>query len=354
VTREDQAKHQQRSFVAIDEAAMEDYSIEALIDNSTTDFDLYLRVGGTLSLYAKAPYKWLKDEMGRLLQDGHRHLFYSIADRPKVEAYKLVHALAKVDETAPPSTRVVQITDVAAELTRILYKHPLTDGALAQVGGIANSLVRCVEEDRTCVAALGKLANHDEYTYYHSARVAAYALAIALELSQHDKNGLTELATGALLHDVGKSKIDLSVLNKRGAFTQPEWDLMKQHPVFGGDLVTPSLLAHVPREIILHHHERFDGTGYPHNLAERELLSEVKIVAFADVFDALTTNRPYQVSRSRYEALDFIRHKLLKTMHKDSYEALVAILAREAQGEAQGKDGAPAAPNDAKGKGSSF
>lgn len=351
MTREDQAKHQRRSPMAIDEAAMEDYSIEALIDNSTTDFDLYLRVGGSLALYAKAPYKWLKDEVERLLQDGHRLLHYSTADKAKVEAYKLVHALTAIDEGAPPAVRVVQITDVAAELTRILYNHPLTDGALAQVGGIANALVRCVEEDRTCIAALGKLANHDEYTYYHSARVAAYALAIALELSQHNAQGLTELATGALLHDVGKSKIDLAVLNKRGAFTQPEWDLMKQHPVFGGDLVTPSLLAHVPREIIVHHHERFDGTGYPHNLAERELLSEVKIVAFADVFDALTTNRPYQVSRSRFEALDFIKHKLLKTMHKDSYEALVAILAREAKAEAEA-GGAPAAPAPG-GKGSS-
>src|SRR5206468_5824975 len=111
------------------------------------------------------------------------------------------------------------------------------------------------------------------------------------------------------------------------AFTQSEWDLMKQHPVFGEAIVADSLLAVVPREIILHHHEKLDGTGYPHQLTERELLEEVKIAAFADVFDALTTNRPYQVSRTPFEAMEFIKHKLLKNMHKDSYGALVSILA---------------------------
>ena len=147
----------------------------------------------------------------------------------------------------------------------------------------SKAMVACVEEDATCISALGKLANHDYYTYYHSARVAAYAIAIAMHLSQKDQASLTELATGALLHDVGKSKIDLPVLNKAGAFTPQEWELMKQHPVFGEVIVSESLLAVLPREVILHHHERFDGTGYPHNLSERELLEEVKIVSFADV-----------------------------------------------------------------------
>jgi HD-GYP domain-containing protein (c-di-GMP phosphodiesterase class II) len=220
----------------------------------------------------------------------------------------------------------VNLTEAAAELTRVLYTHPLTDAAFLMGKEIATAMVACVEEDNSCIAAIGLLAHHDYYTYYHSARVAAYSLAIAMHLSQRDSAVLQEMAIGALLHDIGKSKVDLSVLNKRGAYTEQDWQLMKQHPVFGDKIVSSSTLAHLPREIILHHHERLDGTGYPHNLGDHELLEEVKIAAFADVFDALTTNRPYQVSRSRYEALDFIRHRLLKNMHKDSYEALVALL----------------------------
>lgn len=305
---------------------MEALPIGGILDNSTTDFDLYLEVGTELVLYGKAPYKWLRDELSRLIAAGHQQLYYFTADKARVEAYRLLSGLPKVDETAPPRQRVVRITDVAAELTKFLYNHPVTDAVLGEISNIANSMVRCVEEDRTCVAALGLLAHHDEYTYYHSARVSAYALAIAVQLSQRDGHALREIATGALFHDVGKSRIDLAILNKRGAFTPEEWEMMKKHPLFGEGLVQASLLTHVPREIILHHHERSDGSGYPHNLSAHELLEEVKIVAFADVFDALTTNRPYQVARTHYEALDFIRHKMLKNMHKESFEALITIL----------------------------
>jgi HD-GYP domain-containing protein (c-di-GMP phosphodiesterase class II) len=309
-------------------AAMLRFPVESILDNSVTDFDLFIEAAGALTLYAKAPYKWDKDELARLIADGHRAFYHFTEDAARVEAYRLIHQNVKIDTTAPPAQRVVGLTDAAAELTRILYNHPLTPAALGKVGEVAKAMVDCVTEDPACVSALGKLAHHDFYTYYHSARVSAYALAIAMHLSQRDESQLTEMATGAMLHDVGKSKIELQVLNKAGAFTPQEWELMRQHPVFGHGIVESSLLSVMPRHVILHHHERLDGTGYPHNLSERELLEEVKIVSFADVFDALTTNRPYQVSRTHFEALDFIKHKLLKNMHKDSYNALVELLAK--------------------------
>lgn len=302
------------------------FRVDQLIDNSVTDFDLYLDTVGQLTLYAKAPYKWQRDELTRLLSAGHQKLFYFTRDAGLVEAYRLLHKMVKVDPTLAPTGRIVNLTDAAAELTRILYDHPLSASGLSKVHEIAHGMVSCVEEDPSCISALGQLANHDYYTYYHSARVSAYALAIALHLGQREPAALTQLATGAMLHDVGKSRIDLAVLHKQGALAPQEWELMKQHPLFGEVIVQDSLLALMPREVILHHHERLDGTGYPHNLMERELLEEVKIVAFADVFDALTTDRPYHKGRTHYEALEFIKAKLLKNMHKDSYNALIELL----------------------------
>lgn len=302
------------------------YPVDAVIDNSRTDFDLYIEAGERMTLYAKSGYHWAKDELSRLLGNGHLLFYYFSGDQSKVDTYKLVHQTIKIDTTSPPNQRILNLTEAAAELTRVLYTHPLTDAAFDMGKQIASAMVVCVEEDHSCIAAIGLLAHHDYYTYYHSARVAAYSLAIAMHLNQRDSAVLQEMAIGALFHDVGKSKVDLAVLNKRGAFTDKDWDAMKQHPVFGHQIVSASTLALLPREIILHHHERLDGSGYPHNLTDHELLEEVKIAAFADVYDALTTNRPYQVSRSRFEALDFIKHRLLKNMHKDSYEALVALL----------------------------
>ena len=135
------------------------------------------------------------------------------------------------------------------------------------------------------------------------------------------------MALGSLLHDAGKSKIDERILHKNGALTAKEWDDIRRHPEYGVTMLQSSGLGLVPREIVLHHHERFDGSGYPHKLTSNQIIEEVKIAAFADVFDALTTNRPYQVTRSRFEALALIRDKLLPNVHQESYNAMVDLLA---------------------------
>lgn len=307
-------------------AELSPFPVEAILDNSTTDFDLYLEVAGGLTLYAKAPYKWALEELGRLLGEGHRSLFHLTVDQRKVEAYRRLALSIRIPENLAPDRRIMGLTDAAAELTRVLFEYPLTAASLAQVQAVAAGMVTCIAEDPACVAALGNLSSHDEYTYYHSARVAAYTLAVAMKLSLTDEVQLRELATGALLHDVGKSRIGLGLLHKQGALTKDEWAELKRHPVYGDEVVTDADLGVMPRSVILHHHERFDGSGYPHSLTERELLEEVKIAAFADVFDALTTSRPYQIQRSRYEALDLIRHKLLKNLHKDAFDAMVELL----------------------------
>lgn len=302
------------------------YPVDAIVDHSRTDFDLYIDFGDQMILYAKSPYVWTRDELHRLLASGHKYFYYFTLDEDKVEAYRKLHQSISIDRTSPPRQRLIKLTDAAAELTRVLYKHALTDTVLTTAQQIATAMVDCIAEDRSCVTALGKLAKHDDYTYYHSARVAAYAIAIALQLSQRERQALQDMATGCLLHDVGKSRIDLEVLRKPGALTKDQWEQMRKHPEYGDEIVAQSLLSIVPRSIILHHHERFDGTGYPHQLTERELLEETKIAAFADIFDALTTNRPYQVSRTPFEALDLIRNKLASQIHQDSFQAMVTLL----------------------------
>ena len=303
--------------------------VDTILDNSTTDFDLYIEVNNSLTLYGTSPYKWTKGELTRLLAVGHTTLYYFSADQPKVEVYKKLISIPKIDRSIPPLQRIQNITDTAAELMRILYDYPLTPASLSKGREIADEIVQCVGEDIACVGALGKLANHDYYTYYHSVRMSAYALAVALFLSEKDEERLRELSMGCLFHDIGKSRIELSVINKPGALTEREWQLMRKHPEFGFSMVEQSLLSVVPREVIMHHHERLDGSGYPHGLTEQELLGEVRIAAFADVFDALTSNRAYQVSRTRYEALDLIRFTMLNHLDKKAYRAMVEILGGE-------------------------
>ncbi len=315
------------NFGSPDKSKMQAFPVGSIKDNSTTDFDLYVEAAGTLTLYAQAEYVWSRDELSRLLANGHQELFYPTTAKARAEVYLKLHSSGMIDRESYPRARIVKLTEAAAEMTRVLYDHEITPAIIARASDIAAAMVDCVKADPLCISALGHLTNHDEYTYFHSARVSAYGLAIAIQLSESDQTRLRDLALGALLHDVGKSKIDHDILGKRSALTPKEWVEIKKHPEYGATMLQASGLSVVPREIILHHHERFDGSGYPHKLTSKEILEEVKIAAFADVFDALTTNRPYQVTRSRFEALALIRDRLLPNLHQESYNALVDLLA---------------------------
>jgi HD-GYP domain-containing protein (c-di-GMP phosphodiesterase class II) len=133
----------------------------------------------------------------------------------------------------------------------------------------------------------------DPYTRGHSGRVAKYSLIIGRELGLGDEE-LDKLRISALLHDVGKIGVDDQVLKKPGKLTDDEFALMKQHPVKGANIMRPvaQLKDMIPG--IELHHERMDGQGYPYGLAGEQIPMMARIIAVADTFDAITTNRPYQ------------------------------------------------------------
>jgi putative nucleotidyltransferase with HDIG domain len=295
---------------------------------SVTEFALFINQDGNLTLFKQAGHQWLPDEWNELSTASYGNFYYHTRDSSKVNAYLKFANLPVIDAAAASRVRMMAIMDAAAELTKICYSQSLTESTFAKGREIAMHLVACVEEDRTCIAALGKLAHHDWYTYYHSVRVATYAVALAIEMGLTNAAQLQYMAIGCIFHDIGKSRIDINILNKPGPLTDHEWRLMRQHPELGEAMVYGSDLGHISRQIILHHHERLDGAGYPHMLAAADIVTEVRIAAFADTFDALTTNRPYQPGRSRYEALDLIRHRFLEQLDKDCYKAMVTLLTK--------------------------
>lgn len=133
----------------------------------------------------------------------------------------------------------------------------------------------------------------DPYTRGHSGRVAKYSLIIGRELGL-SADELDKLRISALLHDVGKIGVDDQVLKKPGKLTEQEFALMKQHPVKGANIMRPVAQLKEMLPGIELHHERMDGQGYPYGLAGEQIPMMARIIAVADTFDAITTNRPYQ------------------------------------------------------------
>jgi putative nucleotidyltransferase with HDIG domain len=133
----------------------------------------------------------------------------------------------------------------------------------------------------------------DPYTRGHSGRVAKYSITIAQQLGL-GASELEKLRISALLHDVGKIGVDDRVLKKPGALTNEEFELMKQHPTKGANIMRPVAQLKEMLPGIELHHEHVDGCGYPHGLKGAEIPLMARIIAVADTLDAMTTNRPYQ------------------------------------------------------------
>jgi putative nucleotidyltransferase with HDIG domain len=154
----------------------------------------------------------------------------------------------------------------------------------------------------TLQALTGLLDIRDEATHGHSIRVVAFTLRLAREMGITDPVRLRSIEQGALLHDVGKIGVADAILRKQGALTENEWEEMRSHPMLGYRMLKDIEFLSDALSIVRYHHERWNGTGYPHGLAREKIPLEARIFAVADAFDAITSERPYSKARTYEEA----------------------------------------------------
>ncbi|MGE3865246.1 MAG: HD-GYP domain-containing protein, partial [Burkholderiaceae bacterium] len=158
------------------------------------------------------------------------------------------------------------------------------------VGDIGASLTR----HPSALMSLLRLKTTDDYTYLHSVSVCALMVALARE-RRMDEERCLDAGIAGLLHDIGKARVPLAVLNKPGKLTDAEFDLMRQHPRWGCELIEKAGFDHeTARDVALHHHERIDGTGYPSRLAGERISIMARMGAICDVYDAVTSQRCYK------------------------------------------------------------
>ncbi|GAB7128346.1 cyclic di-GMP phosphodiesterase [Silvimonas sp. JCM 19000] len=239
-----------------------------------------------------------------------------VADAPtQAEVRQRVHEemLQAVTAEAP----IIRMT-VAEEMGRagriknqakVAVQQVMNDVRLGKVVQVS-SLEPLVEEISNSISrssgaltALLQIKTADEYTFLHS--VAVCALMVSFTRSVGFDSSVVQLAgMGGLLHDTGKMKIPSEVLNKPGRLTEAEFELIKQHPRLGWDVLkdVPEI-PDIALDITLHHHERFGGGGYPHGLQGEQISTLARMAAVVDVYDAITSNRCYHTGLSPTEAL---------------------------------------------------
>ena len=193
-------------------------------------------------------------------------------------------------------------------------------------------LKRAAEENRALFMGsiqmlAGAVDEKDPYTRGHSDRVTRYSMLIAKEMKLDDAF-MEILQISAQLHDVGKIGIEDHILKKPGALTEEEFEVMKTHTTKGANILRPvTQLAEMLPGIELHH-EALDGRGYPYGLKGDQIPLLARVIAVADTFDALTTNRPYQQAHTPEQALQIIRNLAGKRLDPQAVDALLAVYAR--------------------------
>lgn len=191
-----------------------------------------------------------------------------------------------------------------------LFDNPETLGNYDNSKTVVNELVDNVLDNAFTLGSLMRIAAHDYYTHTHSLNVAIYSLSLGsfLQLSEEE---LSELGEAALLHDLGKSKICPTIINKNGKLDDKEWKKMLAHPSLG---YTVGLRIGITNKKVLqgikHHHEKMDGSGYPHGLAGSGIPLYARIIGLCDIFDALTSKRSYKEAMTSFEALLLIKTKM--------------------------------------------
>lgn len=178
-----------------------------------------------------------------------------------------------------------------------------------EIEGVKSTITKIVEELLTSEDVLLNLCEIraiDDYTCGHCVNVCILSMITAISLG-YGKEQLLELGIGAMLHDIGKTKISLDIINKPSSLTKNEFDQIKKHTTLGYEILNSiKNLSSNSKAIVLMHHERFDGDGYPNNAKGKEIPEFARIVAIADVFDAMTNDRIYRQKVSVDKALDYV------------------------------------------------
>ena len=171
------------------------------------------------------------------------------------------------------------------------------------IGPLVNEISNSILRNPGALISLARLKTADDYTYMHSVAVCALMIALARQLGL-DEQQTKEAGMAGLLHDLGKAMIPMDILNKPGKLTNEEFNIVKTHPEEGHKLLLAGHgVSNFIKDVCLHHHEKIDGSGYPNRLNQETMSLFAKMGAVCDVYDAITSNRPYKAGWDPAESI---------------------------------------------------
>lgn len=293
----------------------------ALIPDVVIGFDIYVRLRGVVSVVftknstmsVEIRAEWIAENLNLLIL------------KEDLAAYH--DYLSKVAKTSKDTaTKLTIIRENSKIIIEDLSENPRSENLMGQTIDSVQGMIEVIMDNPSAFYAIMKLNNYDYYTFTHSVNVATMSIGLGLAAGVKDANDLADLALGAILHDIGKSQIDHSLINKPGMLTEEEYQSVTSHVMKGYEMLrwnsSISVQAMIP---LLQHHEKVGGGGYPNGLSGDRIHLFGKIVAVIDVYDALTTERAYRKALKPFDALSIIS-KALNDYDKRLFTMLVSMI----------------------------
>jgi HD-GYP domain-containing protein (c-di-GMP phosphodiesterase class II) len=298
--------------------------------SSVTGFPLYIRKNSQtpIELYRGADYPLQREDLERLMKRGVKRLYVSADDHEQYQLYLRSNFTASLsDETVPLARRFQCLNEVVRDVLAEAFRQRDTEHTVTTARDLASLTVQLVCREDFVVGELLQVLHHDYHTFTHSANVSYYSVLLAKASGIVDPEELRQIAAGGMLHDVGKLNVPETVLKQKGRLNDDEWEVIKRHPTTGF-----RLLAH--REdltfgqlmMVYQHHEREDGSGYPVGTAGPRIHPWAQLCAVVDVYEALTSHRPYRPAMPLDEVLTIIDRQAEERLNQGLWECWKTII----------------------------
>lgn len=292
-------------------------------------FGVFLKQGDEYVLYANRGEAFTDRHRQTLHDNGIKEVYVKGKHKREYDEYverNLGFILA--DENIPPRERSRVLYTTSAEIMEETFTRKLPENLgkkhMERVAAFVRKSARYLS-DVESLKTMAEFISHDYKTYSHCVNVFIYTMAI-LSTYELDDDEVFHCGMGAMLHDIGKMRISLDILNKPGKLEPEERTVVNQHSMYGVALTTHAKLHRISLNCILFHHEKLDGSGYPAQLQGDAIPLHVRVVTVADVYDAITSDRPYAAGAKPYQALRIMRDEMAEGLDLDVLKRLIVLL----------------------------
>lgn len=272
---------------------------------------LYLKSSGNYVLYKDQERGFTEVDRHRLENNFKEFLYVRSGDLAEINSYlesNLTEMLAREDIDARAKGRILYQTSVNYVID--VFMSPETAANMQRCRNLIQHMMKYVAGEKGALDALQSIAAHNTYIFAHSVQMTALNLLVHEKLFEITPDEMIDVGVGSLLHDFGMTFISDEIVDKRNSLSDIEYQRVKQHAQKGYEFLQKTrMFGEVALTIVRHHHERYDGRGYPAGLKGDSIPRSAQLSAICDVYSALTTNRPYRKATTHDEAFAMMREE---------------------------------------------